>query len=131
MRWLKLLNIIGGGEIPPPLLIQGLLSLPKLFIMRQTQDDLLKEQNRLIGLLIAHHDIKAANPPQQIVYVDKADPVQEILAIADNFKFDDTPYIPKAIQGEANLSTVGTSKTKFDSDEVTKLIAARSKASQS
>lgn len=130
INWLDLLKIIGGGGNTPPLINEGLNALPKLFMLRKTQDDLLREQNRLLGLLLAKQTAEpTAQLAQQAVYVQGTTPAS---AAAPNttpdFEIDEIPYIPKIIKGESSISSVDTSKSKFDPEEVEKLKQARAKA---
>lgn len=128
-NWLDLLKIIGGGGNTPPLIKQGLLALPKLFILRKTQDDLLREQNRLLGLLLAKQTAEPQQQTQQIVYVQGTPSVTAAeLNTTPDFDIDEIPYIPRIIKGESSISSVDTSKSKFDPEEVAKLKQARAKA---
>jgi len=122
--WLLLLNIIGGEFTLTPFISEGVILMSKVFFIRENPEDLLKEQNRLLNLLIA----KQSEAPQ-VVVVEKQTAAQNVVEtlVEDQFDFevDDIPFIPKAVVGTSNIQTMEVSKSKFNKDEVEKLREAK------
>jgi uncharacterized membrane protein len=116
---------------------QGLEEMPKLIFLRQSQNDLLLEQNRLLQLLLAKQTAteaalqKAASAPAPaIVYTRASEATPEI--VEENFPdFEvEMPYVPKALKATAQISQVETSKEAFDIEDVQKLKEAKEKANK-
>mgnify|MGYP000287414580 CR=1 FL=1 len=100
----------------------------KRFYVKDIADpalELLREQNELLRQLLLAQQKANHILLEEVVKNKGSDP--KALAAAEPFEVDDI-YIPKLAKAESDISSIDTSKSKFNAGDVEKLKQAKAKA---